>query len=90
EHNTSTGAELPAADLPAARAKLAAAQGPVLRLATGPQYPPSYAQISTALREHRFDKQADLYAAIIAVKPDDASRDLLRAAFYDSTFQRNL
>ncbi len=90
EHNTSTGAELPAADLPAARAKLAAAQGHVLRLATGPQYPPSYAQISTALREHRFDKQADLYAAIIAVKPDDASRYLLRAAFYDSTFQRNL
>ena len=45
ERNTSSGEELPAAQLPATRAKLAAAQGRTLRLATGTDYEPPFKQI---------------------------------------------
>lgn len=90
ERSTSTGEELPSIELPAVRAKLAAAQGRTLRLATGPEYPAPYQQISAALRAHRLDRLAALYTAFIAVKPDEAARYLNRAAFYEASFQRSL
>jgi len=90
ERRTTSGAELPAAELPAARTKLAAAQGRALRLATGPDYPPVYEQASAALRVHKLDKLAALYTAFIAVKPDEATRYLGRAAFYENSFQWSL
>jgi tetratricopeptide (TPR) repeat protein len=90
ERSTSSGDELPAAQLPATRAKLAASQGRTLRLATGTDYAPPYQQISAAVRAHKFDQVAALHATIIAVKPDDAPRYLNRAVFYESTFQREL
>ena len=90
ERNTSSGEELPAAELPAARAKLSAAQGRTLRLATGPDYPPPYQQVSTALRTHRLDRLNALFTTLVAVKPDEAARYLVRAGFYEASFQRSL
>ena len=81
---------MPAADLPAARSKIAAAKERVLRLATGPAYPVPYQQAAAALRAHKFDKLTALYTGLIADKPDDAPRYLSRAAFYEATFQRSL
>jgi len=90
ERSTSTGEELPAAQLPATRAKLAAAQGRTLRLATGPDYTPPYRQVADAVRAHKLDRLAALHATIIGVKPDDASRYVNRAVFYEQSFQREL
>jgi tetratricopeptide (TPR) repeat protein len=90
EQTTNSGAELPPADLPTARARLATAQGRVLRLATGPDYPAPYQQIAVALRAHKLDKLNALYAAFIAVKPEDPVRYRTRAAFYEASFQRSL
>jgi tetratricopeptide (TPR) repeat protein len=90
EQTTNSGAELLPGDLPAARVKVAAAQGRVLRLTTGTNYPAPFEQAAAALQSHKFDKLAALYAGYIAAKPDDAARYLSRAAFYDGTFQRNL
>jgi tetratricopeptide (TPR) repeat protein len=90
ERKTNSGAELPAAELPAARAKLATAKGRALRLATGPDYPPSFEQIASALRAGKLDRLAALHALLIAAKPDDAARYVSRAAFYEQSFQRTL
>ena len=90
ERSTSAGEELPAAELPATRAKLAAAQGRTLRLATGPGYAPPYQQVSAAVRAHKLDRLAALHATIIAVKPDDAARYVNRAVFYENSFQWEL
>jgi tetratricopeptide (TPR) repeat protein len=90
ERSTSAGEELPAAQLPATRAKLAASQGRTLRLATGPDYAPPYQQVSDAVRAHKLDRLAALHAAIIAVKPDEAARYVNRAVFYENSFQREL
>jgi len=90
ERSTSVGEELPAAQLPAARAKLSAAQGRTLRLATTPDYAPPYLQIPAAVRAHKLDRLAALHATIIGVKPDDAARYVNRAAFYESSFQWDL
>lgn len=90
EQSTSAGEELPAAELPAVRAKLAASQGRTLRLATGPDYAPTYQQVSAAMHAHKLDSLAALHATIIAVKPDDAVRYLNRAVFYEISFQREL
>ena len=90
ERSTSTGEELPAADLPATRAKLAASQGRTLRIATGPDYVAPYRQIADAARAHRFDQLAAMHAALIAVKPEDPARSVNRALFYEGTFQRDL
>jgi tetratricopeptide (TPR) repeat protein len=90
EQATNSGAELLPAELPSARAKLATAQGRVLRLTTGPDYPAPYQQATAALRGRKFDKLAALYQALIDAKPDDPARYVLRASFYAATFQRNL
>jgi tetratricopeptide (TPR) repeat protein len=90
ERSTSAGGELPAAELPATRGKLAAAQGRTLRLATGPDYAPPYQQVSAAVQAHKLDRLAALHATVIAVKPDDAVRYLSRAVFYEGSFQREL
>ncbi len=90
EQHITTGAELPAAELPAARAKLAAAQGRTLRLSTSAGYPPIYKQAAAAQRAHKLDRLAALYAALIAVKPDDAIRYRNRALFYENSFQWSL
>jgi tetratricopeptide (TPR) repeat protein len=83
----SSGIELAGADLPIARAKIAAAQNRMVRLATTTDYAPSYSQIAAAKREHKLDKLAALFTAWIADKPEDANRYRMRAAFYMSTFQ---
>ncbi len=90
EQATNSGAELPAAELPSERERLATAKARVLRLATGPNYPAPYQQAAAALGTHKLDKLNALFAALIAVKPDDASRYVSRAVFYEGTFQRNL
>jgi tetratricopeptide (TPR) repeat protein len=90
ERSTNSGAELLPAELPSARAKLATARGRVLRLATGVDYPPSYRQVSSALRTHKLDKLAALFTALIAAKPDDATRYINRAVFYEVSLQRTL
>lgn len=90
DQTQSSGAELLPTDLPAARANLATAQARVLRIATSANYPAPHQQIAAALQTHKLDKLAALYTALIAQKPDDASRYLRRAAFYEGTFQRNL
>ncbi len=90
ERSTSTGEELPAAQLPATRGKLAASQGRTVRLATGPDYAPPYQQVAAAARAHKLDQLAALHATIIAVKPDDSARYINRAVFYENSFQREL
>jgi tetratricopeptide (TPR) repeat protein len=90
EQATNSGAELLPADLPAAREKLASAQGRVLRLSTAADYPAPYTQAASALAAHKLDKLAGLFNALIALKPDDPNRYLARAVFYEGTFQRNL
>jgi tetratricopeptide (TPR) repeat protein len=90
QRSESAGGELPAAELPAMRAKLAAAQGRTLRLSTGPDYAPPYQQVLAAVHAHKLDRLSALHATVIAVKPDEAARYLLRAAFYEGSFQREL
>jgi tetratricopeptide (TPR) repeat protein len=90
EQTTNSGAELPAAELPSERAKLASAKARILRLTTDPHYPAPYEQAAAAAGTHKLDKLAALYAAYIATKPDDAPRYLSRAEFYEATFQRSL
>jgi len=90
EQATNSGAELMPADLPAAREKLATAQGRVLRLSTGADYPAPYVQVAAALPAHKLDKLNALYNTLITIKPDDPARYLARAAFYETTLQRNL
>ena len=90
EQVTNSGAELLPAELPTDRAKLATAQGRILRLVTGPDYPAPYQQTAAALRTQKLDKLTALYTALIAAKPEDAARYLSRAAFYDVTLQRSL
>ncbi len=90
ERTTNSGAELLPAELPAARATLAKARGRVLRLATGPDYPPYYKQVASAVRTHKLDKLAALFTTLIAAKPDDPTRYLNRAVFYEVSFQRTL
>ena len=90
ERSANSGAELQPTQLPIARTKIATAKGRALRLATGPDYPPSFQQVSAALRTRKLDRLAALHTALIAAKPDDASRYLSRAAFYEASFQRTL
>ena len=84
---TTSGVEMVAADMPPARAKLAAAQNRLLRLATNSDYPPLYAQIREAQRAHKLDRVTALYTTWIADKPDDVDRYLARAGFYQASFQ---
>ncbi len=84
----STGAEIPAADIPATRARLAAAQTRTLRVSSAAGYPAPWTAIEAAKRAHRFDRTEALYAAHIADKPDEASRYLARAAFFGGIFER--
>ncbi len=87
EEATASGAELPAADLPAARAKAVAAGNRLVRLTTTTDYPAPYVQIVESKRAHKLDKLAAGFTAWIADKPDDVNRTLARATFYESTFQ---
>lgn len=90
EESANSGVELASADLPQARAKLAAARGRVLRLVTGPDYPAPYQQVAAALHAHKLNKLAALFTALIAAKPDDPAQYLNRASFYIATFQQDL
>jgi tetratricopeptide (TPR) repeat protein len=90
ERSTNRGEELPAAELPAARVKLASAQGRVVRLATSPNYPAPFVQTSEALRASRLAKTEALYAAFISAKPEDPARYRSRALYHATTFQRDL
>lgn len=87
DHFTSSGIELQPADLPPARAKLAAAQGRLLRLATNTDYQPLYTQIAMSKKAHKLDKTNALFTAWIADKPDDVNRYLARGGFYQGTYQ---
>jgi tetratricopeptide (TPR) repeat protein len=82
-----SGAELAAADLPAARAKLVAAGNRLVRLATTTDYPPPQRQIVQAKADHKLDAVAALWTSFIGDKPEDANRYVARAAFYGSTYQ---
>jgi tetratricopeptide (TPR) repeat protein len=87
EEATASGAELPASDLPAARAKAVAARNRLVRLTTTTDYPAAYVQVSESKRAHRLDKIGAAFTTWIADKPDDVNRTLARATFYESTFQ---
>jgi tetratricopeptide (TPR) repeat protein len=87
EEATASGAELAPADLPAARAKLAAAGNHLVRLATTTDYIPPQRQIALAKAERRLDPVAALLTAWIADKPEEADRYTARGSFYISTYQ---
>jgi len=82
-----SGAELAAADLPAARAKLTAAGNRLVRLATTTDYVPPQRQIAQARAERKLDAGAALLTTYISDKPEDASRYAARAMYYASAFQ---
>ncbi len=84
----SSGAEIAAQDIPATRARLAAAQNRALRVATVRDYPAPWAAVEGSKRAHRFDRVEALYATYIADKPDDAGRYVARAAFFAAIFER--
>lgn len=87
EEALESGAELAPADLPAARAKLAAAGNHLVRLATTTDYAPPQRQIAAAKAGHKLDESKALMSAYIADKPDEANRYTARALFYGSTYQ---
>lgn len=87
EEVLASGAELAPADLPAARAKLAAAGNHLVRLATTTDYAPPQRQIAAAKAGHKLDEQKALISTFIADKPEEARRYMARALFYISTYQ---
>ena len=87
EEVLASGAELAPADLPAARAKLAAAGNHLVRLATTTDYAPPQRQIAAAKAGHKLDEQKALMSTFIADKPEEAPRYMARALFYVSTYQ---
>ena len=82
-----SGPELAPPDLPAARAKLAAAGNHLVRLATTTDYAPPQRQIAAAKAGHKLDEQKALMSTFIADKPEEAPRYMARALFYVSTYQ---
>lgn len=82
-----SGAELAAADLPAARAKLAAAGNHLVRLATTTDYAPPQRQIAQAKADHKLDEAKALLTTYIADKPEEVARYTARAFFFASTYQ---
>lgn len=83
-----TGAEIAPADLPAARAALAAFRNRRISLRTAPRYPAPWHGVEAAKRAHRYDEVLARYAAHIAERPDEASRYLARARFLAQIFER--
>lgn len=84
----STGAEVAPADMPAARATLAALRNRRINARTGPRYPAPWHGVEAAKREHRYDEVLARYASHIAERPDEAERYLLRARFLSMIFER--
>jgi len=82
-----SGAELAPADLPAARAKLAAAGNHLVRLASTTDYIPPHRQIALAKADHKLDPLAAQLTAWIGDKPDEANRYAARGMFYESSYQ---
>jgi len=87
EEAMASGAELVPADLPAARAKLAAAGNHLVRLASTTDYIPPQRQIALAKANHKLDPLAAQLTTWIADKPEEANRYVARGMFYESTYQ---
>lgn len=87
EETMASGAELAPADLPAARAKLAAAGNHLVRLTSSTDYMPPQRQIVLAKAAHKLDPLAAHLTSWIADKPEDANRYGGRGMFYMSTYQ---
>ena len=85
---TASGAEIAAADLPAARARLAELQNRRLSVRTAPGDPPPWRAVAIAKRGHLYDPVIARFATYIAARPDDASRYAERARFLTRIFER--
>jgi tetratricopeptide (TPR) repeat protein len=87
EEAMESGAELAPADLPAARAKLAAAGNHLVRLATTTDYIPPQRQIALAKADHKLDPLTAQFTTWIGDKPEEANRYVARGMLYESTYQ---
>ena len=87
EEAMASGAELAPTDLPAARAKLAAAGNHLVRLVSTTDYIPPQRQIAQAKADHRLDPLGALLTTWIADKPEEANRYVARGMFYETTYQ---
>lgn len=83
-----TGAEIAAADLPAARAALAEFRNRRISVRTAPRYPAPWHAVAAAKRAHLYDEVLARYASYIAERPDEAERYVVRARFLNMIFER--
>jgi tetratricopeptide (TPR) repeat protein/transglutaminase-like putative cysteine protease len=89
QDRTTTGLqEVPAAQIPAARAEVARVKANPLRLVAPADHPPRWAAIMAAKSNGRLKPILDAYAKAIAAKPDDADNYTNRAWFYETIYDR--
>ncbi|MCU6453651.1 DUF3857 domain-containing protein [Sphingomonas sp. A2-49] len=90
DRTTSTGAEVPAAEIPANRRAIAAAKNRLLSIVAPADLPSQYARIAAVKRAGGFARIAALYDRGIADTPDEASAYTNRAWFRERIYERSL
>lgn len=80
--------EVPAAQIPVARAEVARVKANPLRLVAPADRPPRWAAILAARSSIRLKPIVEAYAKAIAAKPDDADNYTNRAWFYETIYDR--
>ncbi|WP_245824797.1 DUF3857 domain-containing protein [Sphingomonas azotifigens] len=89
QDRTTTGLqEVPAAQIPAARAEVARVKANPLRLVAPADRPARWVALAAARSNPRLKPIFDAYAKAIAVKPDDADGYTNRAWFYETLYDR--
>lgn len=83
-----TGAEIPAAEIAATRAAVAAAKNRLLSIVAPADLPSHYARVEATKRAGGFAKIAALYDRGVADAPDEASSFTNRAWFWEQIYDR--
>ncbi len=89
QDRTTTGLEeVPAAQIPAARAEVARVKANPLRLVAPADLPPRWAAVTAAKQGIRLKPIFEAYAKAIAATPDDPDNYTNRAWFYETLYER--
>lgn len=86
--SSNAGGEIAPADLPAARAAVAAAKSRLLTMVAPADVPTGFRQIDAAKRAKAFEPTLALYAEGVSDRPGDAEPFTNRAWFLDRIFER--
>lgn len=88
DKTTSSGVEIPVADIPAERRKVAAAKANAPRAVAPADYPSSWDEIAAARRDKKLDPILAVYARQIRERPDQRSSYTDRAWFLEKVYDR--